>query len=312
MLPTLMTVALLTQAPPSSSHVAPWPVERRILQVNAARAQEEHRLFIAPGVLTSILLDTPIRLDTLRVEDETHFRRFVKDTQALFLMPSQEQVGKEPLSVQLEYADKASPRALHLLLVVDDTLAERQVEVSREALSAEQLEMRLKQAEALLEAKDRELQQLRATQGPPRSLIEATRQGWMDWRGMAMQQLRAPKARSGAPWVARDIRTFRSSGRVMVWVQGQVDAGFKWPRPLAAEDVLVVDAAGNRLTVVDVRRDELMQVHGESFQLMVELVASEDEAHGTWFLKLRKEDSETLSTVAEVAFPPLPKLPAFL
>ena len=301
MLLHLLPLLLLGQAtPPATALTPPLPTEHRILQLEADKPPEVHRLFIAPGVVTSILLDAPLRLEGVRVEGEQRFHFIHKARQALFLMPGTAQVG-ESFGVTLPYADEALPRQVELRLVVDDTLAERQVEVHRQPQSPQALLEKLKQLQARLEDAERELQQMRSSQGSTLGLTDAFLQEWMDKRGVAVRQLRPQAPRPGGPFTVTEMHGLRSTGRVAVWLKITDEREL----PHTIQEAFLLDQSGKRLPVLRLHRKASTQEDGTSY-LVVEVAARDNSALGTYLLKLRMEGREALLTVGEVSFPPLP------
>jgi uncharacterized protein (TIGR02268 family) len=114
-------------------------VAARSIKLTANTSGQELLVRISPNRTTSLVFDTPLRPGGVRVEQRERFRSVTVDEAAglVTLLPSVELSMEESLSLTVHFADGAIPESVTFQLVPHPTGAEPQVQVFRQARSAE-------------------------------------------------------------------------------------------------------------------------------------------------------------------------------
>jgi uncharacterized protein (TIGR02268 family) len=122
---------------------------RRIFLADAGKASRDQVLRLAPGVVTTVLFDTPIVPASVDREAlGRRFTHFVVDPSALVLKPAEELPEKDPPRLTVRFAGEAAPSSATFLLTTDAREVDVSVEVVRKPASAEELAAELTELRA--------------------------------------------------------------------------------------------------------------------------------------------------------------------
>nr|WP_163782335.1 DUF2381 family protein [Myxococcus vastator] len=219
-----------TAAPPLSP-AAPWaPTARRLTVVlQAPRSAIPHpEVRISPGMGTLLLFDTPVARAEL--EGEKHFTRVRLAGDTLTLMPSASVEEREELRMTVHFADGAAPASATFRLVPHPTLADRQVEVHRQARSADSLHAELLEKEEELRRLREELARMEAARSLPDGLTGMLAIRHLDETGVRARWNDEQLVRH--PRNALEIRsatTYRAAAQVAVAVEcEELRGGAPW------------------------------------------------------------------------------------
>ena len=300
MSPHVMLLCLLGGATPAASLSPPEPVPLRHVVVDGEGPPTVHRLFVAPGLSTTFLVDAPLEAGGVVLEEVKLFQRVEALGQGVVLVPGVGLKGHEPLRLVLRYADAGWPREAHFLLVVDETRAERQVEVHRRVLPAEVLASQLREAKERLAQAENQLKHLGAGTAP--GLSTALLNKHLDRLGVTARELPRPFAlEATVPLRVMEATTFRTVERVVVLLQVKGDA---LTQPWEATRATLVTPGGTEVPAAFV---------GQTTPLLAEapaLVAVEFEEtvamQGLGTLRIWGRGMETPLTVERITFPPPP------
>ncbi|HZI14576.1 MAG TPA: DUF2381 family protein, partial [Myxococcus sp.] len=122
---------------------------RRIFLANEDKVPRDEVLRLAPGVVTTVLFDTPIVPASVdRAALGNRFTPLVVDPSALVLKPAGEMPEKDPSRLTVRFADEAAPSSITFLLTTDAREVDVSVEVVRKPASAEELAAELTELRA--------------------------------------------------------------------------------------------------------------------------------------------------------------------
>jgi uncharacterized protein (TIGR02268 family) len=94
-------------------------------------------IHIGPGLSTTVLFDSPIRPDEVVLEGRERFQRLGMSEDHLVLVPSSTFRHGEQLRLEVRFRDGAAPERAAFMLVMDAAHVDRQVELYRQARTAE-------------------------------------------------------------------------------------------------------------------------------------------------------------------------------
>lgn len=129
-----LLLATVAEAAAPGVPEAPAGVRRIDLREKQEPIPEIH---IGPGLATTVLFDSPIRPDEVVLEGRERFQRLGLSEDHLLLVPSSTFRQGEQLRLEVRFRDGAAPERVAVLLVVDATQVERQVELYRQPRTAE-------------------------------------------------------------------------------------------------------------------------------------------------------------------------------
>jgi uncharacterized protein (TIGR02268 family) len=302
MLPTLLTLAVLAQTPTvTCSLEAPHPVARRIIQDSASNHPAE-RIYVAPDTATTVLFKSKVVADSIQVEDARGFALLVRDSAAVVVQPGRGQLGRCPLRLVARYAEEGLPREVELLLVVDGTLAERQVEVYRDVLTLEALQVLLKQKDEQLAEYKRRRAEAGLCPEAVQGLIQADKQGWLSAKsGAVPRSVDRVAPFSGAPVAISDVYTLRTRERVLVRFLMSRAPGAEWTEPQQIESALLMNANEKMLPVLAAEQDGDLLANQDA-TLRIEVYVKGRDVSGTWRVLLKRKNVPGYFPVGEVSF----------
>lgn len=167
LLRALLTLAPLLLGTAAAAQSQPAPRERQVsLSREVVLPQDANApppvVRVAPRARTYIVLDAPIRPDTVRLEGDGTRVRLVAVGDSLIAIEGVMELGKDGAVLRAEYADGKAPGVVSLALVSDPAQVDKEVAVTRRPQSVDALEVALTEARARERAKDAEIASLRA------------------------------------------------------------------------------------------------------------------------------------------------------
>lgn len=146
------------------------------------KAGESPLIYLAPGTVTAILLDAPIRRESIQVEGRARFAVFEVGDQGVTLSPSVALGTGERLALRVTYRE-GSPASVVFLLTEQPGKADGLVNVSRPQQTFEACRVELSATRERCEAQAKELEALKAR---PAALSPAAvaLAGFVDKQGM--------------------------------------------------------------------------------------------------------------------------------
>ena len=292
-------IAQADSAPPAPA--APWaPVARRLtVNLQAFRtATPPPEVRISPGMGTLLLFDTPVARAELAGEERFTRVRLAGDT--LTLMPSASVENDEELRLTVHFADGAAPASATFRLVPHPTLADRQVEIHRQARSADSLHAELLEKEEELRRLRGELARMEAARNLPDGLTGMLVTGQVGKSGVRVlwrtEQL-VPHPRNALN--VANVTTYRAATLVAVEVECEDPRkGASWE----AQGATLVPREGAALRVLRVWQAEPTAA-GLSSQLIVEAEATDTMSPGPYTLTIWAKGDKRSVILGNLMFP---------
>lgn len=267
----------------------------------ARQSQEAH---ISPGRTLTLVFDTPVRREGLKLRERERFREMSlsEDGLLLSLLPLGELPLGERLGLTVDFTDGAAPVSLDFTLVVSPQ-AEAQLEVYRQPRSAASYQREAEETQLQLSQCQAELRKEHAENERPPGLLGllaviqlgkagvhgkdiATQltspSGTLDVR-QAFSYRAAEKGESPFMRLAVDVRLSNNSPLPLRPARAQfVGPGGSWQAEVWAPTPLAP---------------------GEQGRVLVEVARPGLEAPGTYLLKLWDEEGRQLAVLSGVTFP---------
>ncbi|WAM25992.1 MULTISPECIES: DUF2381 family protein [Myxococcus] len=287
-------------AAPSLPPATPWaPAARRLtVGLHASRsATPPPEVRISPGMGTLLLFDTPVARAELEGEKQFTRVRLAGDT--LTLMPSASVEDSEELRLTVHFSDGAAPASATFRLVPHPTLADRQVEVHRQARSADSLHAELLEKEEELRRLRSELARMEAAQNLPDGLT-----GMLATRQLDVNGVRARWRREQLMLHPRNAlnvtnaTTYRAAAQVAVAVDARLRGGEPWE----ARSATLVPREGAALRVLRVWQ-AAPTAAGMVGQFIVEAEATDTMSPGPYTLTVWAEGDKRSVILSNLMFP---------
>ncbi|MFE8605386.1 DUF2381 family protein [Archangium violaceum] len=261
---------------------------------------------IGSGLTITFRFDSLLQRESLKLEDRDWFVDWAVGQQTVTLVPRDNLVSGRRIDVTVCFADDAAPPCTTLTLLVHPGLGMQEVKVLRQARSVVDLQQVAEEAEADTQQCRMEVRQLRAERVVPDGLRGAIASGLVDGkRGIALKELTWDvKEKEGNALIHHAVTSYRAKDRVAVEVYltnpgsvpwtaaGAVLRGSKGemlkPLPLWQVEPILSAAPGNE---------------GKQGRVVVELLATEEEARGSYTLVLWDADRQRTVTLGNVTFP---------
>ncbi|MFP2912322.1 DUF2381 family protein [Pyxidicoccus sp. 3LFB2] len=248
---------------------------------------------ISPGLSTTVLFDSPIRPDELVLEGRERFQRLGLSEDHLVLVPSSTLRQGERLRLEVRFSDAATPERAALLLVVDATRVERQVELYRRPRTAESYRLEVEELKTQMARLQREVKRL-----PVPDATSASGDAWvttlLQWDTVEALEMHNLRVAIAAPVSVTDVWRLRLPGH---WLALRVRLEAK-PGAWKPTGASLRDAQGRPVNVLRPWAQVGLSRNEPQFQRVVIVV--EDEASfrtGRYTLKLWDEGTGQSVTV---------------
>jgi uncharacterized protein (TIGR02268 family) len=302
----LFALALLA-LPPEAANPSP-PDECEVasphLTLKAEPSARVPVVCISPDVPLTFRFDTPLQPESVRVEKRERFADVAPGQQSLTLVPPKELATGERFHVEVCFADGAAPACARFPLRAHPALGLSQVKVSREPRPAESWQEAEKAARAEARQCREEVRQLRAERDGPEGLRGALASGLVGKRGIAFKNLTGDVTwPEGSMLVPRNVHTYRAEGGVAVdvWLENS------GTEPWMAAGAVLRGPKGQVVKTLPLWQPEPVPPGEPGAELtgrvVVEVLASEVEARGTYTLTLWDADQKRTVTVGPITFP---------
>ena len=262
---------------------------------------------ISPDVPLTLRFDTALRPGSVRIQEHERFAEVLIGQQALMLVPPEKVLPGERFLAEVCFADGAAPTCASFLLLAHPALGMQQVKVFRQLRSVAASQEAEKAARAEMQQCQEEVHQLRAERGAPEGLRGVLASGLMGDRGIASKDLRGSyTAAKGNALRVRKAHSYRAEGRVAVevWLENP------GTRPWMAAGAVLRGPKGEVLKPLPLWQPEPVPpaeavVGGQESarRVVVEVLASETEARGTYTLTLWDAEQQRTVTLGNVTFP---------
>lgn len=133
----------------------------RRIELRADERSSLPEVLIRPGFSTTVFFDAPIQPEQVELEGRERFQRVGITEDHLALVPSSFLRQGERLRLQVRFKDSAVPELAALMLVVDTTKVEPQVELYRRPRTAESYRQEVDELKVAMRRLQHDVEQLR-------------------------------------------------------------------------------------------------------------------------------------------------------
>lgn len=299
----LLTVVLLVggAAPAQPRQGAHWGLGGRRIELTGDAASQVHEVGVSPGLTTAIVFHgATIDRGGVMLEGSERVRVSVAEDTLLLLPSEQANVG-DRLRLNVPFQGTAAPASITFAVVVHPAQAERQVEVFRQARTAESLRAEMREKDAQLQQCRERVASMQSEAKQPGGLRGLRASGVVDNTGIAAKGIGKTFVSSpGNALRVVEAWTYRAASRVAVEVELINPEGAV---PWTAEGAVLTNKAGEALRVLPVWQLEPITSDSRNARVIVEAEASENEARGPFVLKLWEAGGMRTVTLGNVTFP---------
>lgn len=261
---------------------------------------------IGPGLPITFRFDSQLKPQSLKLEDRGWFEDWSSGQQTFTLVPRDNLVAGKRTNVEVCFADEAAPACTSFELIVHPGLGLQEVKVLRQGRPAAYFQQVAEEAKAHVQQCRAEVKHLRADRAVPDGLRGAIASGLVDGkRGIALKELTWDvTAKEGNALVKRSVTSYRAKERVAVAVSLRNPGTVPW----TAAGAVLRGPKGEMLKPMPLWPSEpiLPTAPGEEVKwgrVVVELMATENEARGSYTLVLWDAESQRTITLGNVTFP---------
>jgi uncharacterized protein (TIGR02268 family) len=301
---SLLALALLAPFPqaPMPSPADVCETASPLLELKAEPPATPPVVCISPDVPLTLRFDTALRPGSVRMEGRERFPDVTPGQQNLLLVPPENLEAGERFHLEVCFADGAAPGCARFLLLAHPALGLSQVKVFRQPrpVASFQEGERAAQAEAwqCLE----EVRQLRAERGAPEGLRGVLASGLLGDAGIRSKALTESVTEAkGNALRLHEARSYRAEGRVAVELELTNPGTLPW----TAAGAVLRGPKGEVLKPLPLWQSVPPTEPGAQGRnrVVVEVLASDKEARGTYTLTLWDAEQKRTVTLGHVTFP---------
>ncbi|WPB80671.1 DUF2381 family protein [Archangium violaceum] len=302
-------LALLATAPqaakPSSQDACEMASPQLVLTAESSATPPV--VCISPGLSLTLRFDALLRPEPVRLTERERFVDVASGQQTLTVVPPEKMGAGERFQVEACFADDAAPACATFVLLAHPALGMQQVKVFRRPRPVASFQEGEKAAQTEVRQCQEEVHQLRAERGAPEGLRGVLASGLLEKGRLPFKDLTESVTRAkGNALHTDDVHSYRAGGRVAVEVWLTNPGTLPWmaagavlrgpqgevlkPLPLwQPEPIPPVGAVANKLK--------------PRHRVVVEVLASETEARGTYTLTVWDADQKRTVALGNITFP---------
>ena len=261
---------------------------------------------ISPGVPTTFRFDSVIVPESVKIQERERFEDVTPGQKNLLLVPLENLVAGKHFELEVCFADGAVPECASFNLVVHPGLGMQEVKVLRQTRPAGHYKQVAEQAEAEVQQCRAVVRQLRAERGAPDGLGGAIASGLVSGTGgVAVKDLsEMVSEKEGNPLIKYKVYSYRALERIAVEVYLENPGSAPW----TAAGAVLRGPKGEVFKPVLLWQPTpiLPAAPGEASnrgRVVVEVLAMEREARGTYTLILWDAGRQRTVTLGNVTFP---------
>jgi uncharacterized protein (TIGR02268 family) len=300
--PALLVLALVTGAAATAqaSTAACEPGVRRI-ELRSEPTSKVHEVCISPLLVTLLSFDTDIVRESVTLEGAERFVKAETGESTLKLVPSEKVLPGERLRLTVRFKDELAPVSAAFWLVVHPARPEPLVEVSRQKRSVESCQQEVMEKHFQLRQCREENARLHAEEPLPMGLAALLDAGLMDKKGVSPKDIsQTVTLPPESPFRLEQLFSYRSSKRVAieVWLKAKQEAP-----PWTAARAELVGPGGRAVQVLSLRQREPVRFGSLPQRVLIDAEATQEEAQGTFTLKVWNEGGPKSLILSGVTFP---------
>jgi len=261
---------------------------------------------ISPSLPTTFRFDSPIQPSSVKIQERERFEDVAPGQKNLLIVPLENVAAGKRFELEVCFADGAAPACATFVLLVHPGLGMQQVQVLRQPRAVGYYQQLAEAAQAEVQQCRAEVRQLRAERGAPEGLGGAIASGLVSGNGgVTVKALtESVLANEGNALINQDVSSYRASERVAVEAYFRNPGAGPW---LAAGAVLRGPKGEVLKPVLLWQPDPILPAApgdvGKRGRVVVELLATEKEARGTYTLVLWDAARQRTVTLGNVTFP---------
>jgi len=274
----------------------------RRIELTTASTSEVPELCISPELSTTLLFEGAELLpDSVNLDGRERFKRVDPASTVLRLTPSERMVPGERFRLTVRFRDGAAPSSAAFWLVVSPGQVSPLVEVYRESRTVESYQQEAKEKDTQLRQCQQDTERLRAEKEGPGGLAGLLALGLLGHKGISSKDI-VKSIEEHPSNVARILQaySYRSARTVAVDLVLLPAQGTKSWSAVRAE---LVGPRGRTLRVKPPWQQEPIQFAVENWHVVVEAETTEEEAQGSFTLRLWNEDGTRSVIVSGITFP---------
>ncbi|HEX5750541.1 MAG TPA: DUF2381 family protein [Archangium sp.] len=255
---------------------------------------EAHAVCIHPGLSTSFLFDT--KVERVELAGRERFR-VMEDETGLALVPTRALTQGARVPMTVFFQDGMTPASARFLLVVHPSEAARQVEVTRQPRPPASCGEGEQQARAEARQCQEDKARLEARCSGQVGLLGLLAQGLLGADGIDSKDIgKSVTSRPGNTLTSSKARSYRSAtarmedGREVVRLSVELNLKNTGSTPWTLAGAVLVGPEGEEWKVLGAWQREPI-LPGKSGRIGVEVEMDEQEARGTFSLKLRSQEA---------------------
>lgn len=277
------------------------------IELSATPQGKPPAVCIGAGLPVHFHFDSMLQQDSLQLQEPGWFEDVATGRQTLALTPLDTLTTGKRSELKVCFADGAAPACATFELIVHPGLGMQQVKVFREPRTVTYFQQVAKDTEANLLQCRAEVQQLRAGRVEPDGLRGAIASGLVDAkRGVGLKDLsREVAAKEGNALTYYGVTSYRAKDRVAV----EVLLRNPGPEPWTAAGAALRSSKGEVLRPLPLWQPTpvLPAERGSEYEwpgrIVVEVMATDQEARGTYTLVLWDAERQRTVTLSNVTFP---------
>jgi len=261
---------------------------------------------ISPGMPTTFRFDSVIVPESVKIQERERFEDVMPGQKNLLLVPLENLVAGKHFELEVCFADGAVPECASFDLVVHPGLGMQEVKVLRQPRTAGHYKQVAEESEAQVQQCRAEVRQLRAERGGPDGLGGAIASGLVSWNGgIVVKDLSGTVTdKEGNPLTKESVSSYRAVERVAV----EVHLANPGTAPWTAAGAVLRGPKGEVLKPLLLWQPNpiLPAAPGEVVErgrVVVEFLATERQARGTYTLILWDTERQRTVTLGKVTFP---------
>jgi len=305
----LLALALLSTASAPSAAAVMDECETASARIELAATPTQGQapvVCIGPGLHITFRFDSLLQQDSLKMQEQGWFEDWALGKQTLTLVPRENLVAGKRTEVEMCFADGAAPACATFALVIHPGLGMQEVKVLRQPRPVAHFQQVAKEAEAEVEQCRAEVRRLRAERDVPDGLTGAVASGLVNFgRGIDGKDLSdAATEREGNALAWHEVSSYRARERVAVQVLLANPGTAPW---MAAGAVLRGPKGEVLKPLLLWQPDPILPAApgklGKRGRVVVEFLATERQARGTYTLILWDAERQRTVTLGNVTFP---------
>jgi len=303
-----LALALLTTAP----NVAEPPFSDTCetaspqLELTARLPTREPVVCISPDVPLTLRFNAPLQPGSDKLEQRERFGDVAPGQTSLMLVPPETMGAGERFRLKLCFADEAAPACATFLLLAHPGLGMREVKVSCQPSPVAHYQRVAREAQDENQRLREEVRRLRAEREVPEGMRGAVASGLMGRQGIACTDLMGKRTLSkGNALLPEQVFGCRANGSVAVLV----DLTNPDTEPWTAAGAVLRGAQGEVLKPLPLWQSAPLVPSRPGIEssppgrVVVEVLATKNEARGTYTLTLWDAEQQRTVTLGNITFP---------